>query len=194
MTQRAALLTAGLSFGLSLGLGAPWAAFAQSDLPEPSEPPPVGFAADAYVDSAGCGFLRVRVGGEPVWAPRFRMDGTQLCGLEPSFGASPGIASAEAGPRPDKGSVEGPDDASEPAEERTRPPGYYVQAGAFGLRENALGVRDAFLAQGWRAETEPAGRLTAVFAGPFAGEDEAQSALALIQRQGMPDAFVFRQD
>ena len=191
MTLRATLMVA----GLGLGLCVPGAASAQSDLPVPAEPPPAGFAPDAYIDSAGCGILRVRVGGDPVWAPRFRMDGTQLCGLPPSFGATPGTATETGSdPRPETGSVADADDASDPGEERTRPPGYYVQAGAFGLRENALGVRDAFLAQGWGAETEPAGRLTAVFAGPFAGEEDAQAALALIRRQGMPDAFVFRQD
>lgn len=195
MTARGVLITVGL------GLGA-WSTVAQGTLPEPSEAPPAGFAAEAYVDSAGCGFLRVVVGEDLIWAPRYRADGTQLCGLLPSFAghstlsdpppdpadgpAAPTVSAGQAGPDPSE--------AAEPASERTRPPGFYVQAGAFGLRENAFGVRDGFLAQGWGAETQPAGRLTAVFAGPFADADAAQAALGLIRRQGMPDAFVFRQD
>ena len=171
----------------------PWAAWAQDSLPEPAEVPPAGFAADAYVDSAGCGFLRVMVGGQQVWAPRYRMDGTQLCGLQPSFGVQAG-AGSEASPESAAETGESPAAPAGAAEEGGRPPGYYVQAGAFGLRQNALGVRDGFIAQGWGAETQPAGRLTAVFAGPFADIEAAEAALAVIRRDGMPDAFIFLQE
>lgn len=185
-----------------LGLVFAQAAFAQDGLPQPAESPPAGFAEDSYVDSTGCGFLRVLVGNEPVWAPRYRIDGTQLCGLQPSYSTQAGTGEGSPlGAQDTQGPADGQaqaapdaDDVSDPAEARSRAPGYYVQAGAFGLRENAFEVRDRFLAQGWGAETQPAGRLTAVFAGPFVQQDEAQAALALIRRQGMPDAFVFRQD
>lgn len=159
---------------LAIVLGGYSTAAAQDGLPQPSQAPPSDFDADAYVDPNGCGFLRVMVGGQPVWAPRFRSDGSQLCDLAPSVLASAALAQRDAN--------------------AARAPGIYIQAGAFRLQQSALSVRDGFAARGWGGETRPAGPLTAVFAGPFADEAAAQAALRDIRNEGMPDAFLFQQN
>lgn len=152
-------------FALAFWLAAATTGGAQTGLPRPAELPPVDYQPDDYVDSAGCAFSRVLLGGAPFWAPRFGADGGQACGLEPSLA-----------------------DVAQPGE---RAQGFYIQAGAFGGSQIARRVRDDFVARGWGAETRPAGPLTAVFAGPFADADAAAEALTEIRASGMPDAFIF---
>lgn len=239
-------------------------------MPAPAELPPPIYGADQYIDSTGCAFLRVILGDEVIWAPRFRPDGIQACGMAPSLSSPPAqtetaLAPAEptpASPKPKPEEVAEPEllapaqdaqpgaptrpplDAStagvsvepeapepqppfttaepvtEPVEESpteplTEPdlaeespieptpdistargttgfeePGFYVQAGAFGVPSNAARVAGLFTAEGWGVETRSAGRLTVVYAGPFGTEAEAQTALAQIRRQGMPDALI----
>jgi len=79
--------------GLALACGAVVPAVAQ--LAAPAEPPPAGFEDAQYVDSQGCVFARVDVGGRVEWVPRVGPDRQQLCGQEPSV-----TAEAEAAPEP----------------------------------------------------------------------------------------------
>ena len=51
----------------------------------PAEIPPVGFTGAEYVDSAGCAFVRARIGGATKWLPRLSHDRVLVCGLEPSL-------------------------------------------------------------------------------------------------------------
>lgn len=50
----------------------------------PLEIPPTGFAASHYVDSTGCRFRRVVMGGTVLWAPLVNRKRQQLCGYRPS--------------------------------------------------------------------------------------------------------------
>lgn len=173
---------------------------AQGDLPVPAEAPPAGFAPDEYVDSAGCAFLRVGVGTSILWAPRYGPGGEQLCGLRPSLSGQPARTATTEGPSQD--AVSGPaDSATQPAvaanSRKARgfeAAGYYVQAGAFGLPANATRVEASFAKRGWNTQSRQAGRLTLIYAGPFADPEAASAALRLVRREGMPDAFILRQE
>jgi hypothetical protein len=79
--------------GLAMALGAVAPAVAQ--LATPAEQPPPGFEAAQYVDSLGCIFARIDVGGRVEWVPRVGPDRQQLCGQEPSV-----TAEAETSPEP----------------------------------------------------------------------------------------------
>jgi hypothetical protein len=60
-----------------------------AQLAMPAELPPTGYEAMEYVDSAGCVFARVEVGGRVEWVPRVGQDRQQLCGRDPSVAAAP---------------------------------------------------------------------------------------------------------
>jgi cell division septation protein DedD len=51
----------------------------------PAEPPPADFAADRYVDSTGCAFMRASQGGTLAWVPHLGADRKPVCDLPPSF-------------------------------------------------------------------------------------------------------------
>lgn len=53
--------------------------------PGPAEMPPAEFAAAEYVDSRGCVFARIEVGGRIDWVPRVGPDRQPLCGFPPSI-------------------------------------------------------------------------------------------------------------
>ncbi|EYD72292.1 hypothetical protein Lokhon_01085 [Limimaricola hongkongensis DSM 17492] len=78
-------------------------AMAQDRLP--AEFPPESYAANQYVDSKGCAFIRAGIGGMTNWIPRMSRDREPLCGFQPS-----GVAAVAEAPAP----------AAEPAE--ARPP------------------------------------------------------------------------
>jgi hypothetical protein len=56
-----------------------------AQLAVPAEQPPADFDAAEYVDSAGCVFARVDIGGRIEWVPRVGQDRQQLCGMEPTL-------------------------------------------------------------------------------------------------------------
>jgi hypothetical protein len=68
---------------LALG-GAP----AMAQLATPAELPPADYDGLEYVDSAGCVFARIDVGGRVEWVPRVGQDRQQLCGQEPSVASA----------------------------------------------------------------------------------------------------------
>jgi hypothetical protein len=59
-----------------------------AQLAMPAELPPTGYEAMEYVDSAGCVFARIDVGGRVEWVPRVGQDRQQLCGQEPSVASA----------------------------------------------------------------------------------------------------------
>jgi len=71
------------SLFLSVGLAVP-PAFAQS-IDGPAELPPATFEGSQYVDSQGCGFVRVTVNGATSWIARVDQDRNPLCNFEPTF-------------------------------------------------------------------------------------------------------------
>lgn len=83
--------------GLAMACGAMAPAAAQ--LATPAEPPPPSFEDAQYVDSQGCVFARIDVGGRVEWVPRVGPDRQQLCGQEPSVMAE-AAAPSEAAPEP----------------------------------------------------------------------------------------------
>ena len=90
--MRQALVAAILVFALMASGGA---ALAQG---VPAEIPSANFRGDQYVDSRGCAFVRVGLGGNTQWVPRVGRDRRQICGLSPSGGAG-GAPVAVAAPR-----------------------------------------------------------------------------------------------
>jgi len=83
--------------GLAMACAAVAPAVAQ--LATPAEQPPSGFEDAQYVDSQGCVFARIDVGGRVEWVPRVGPDRQQLCGQEPSLTAEV-AAPSEAAPEP----------------------------------------------------------------------------------------------
>ena len=67
------------AFAMTIG-----AAQAQ-DAPAPSEAPPAGYAARAYVDSHGCAFSRAEMNGEVVWVARRDAARRPICDERPTF-------------------------------------------------------------------------------------------------------------
>lgn len=90
--MRQALVAAIVAFALMASGGA---ALAQG---VPAEIPSANFRGDQYVDSRGCAFVRVGVGGNTQWVPRVGRDRGQICGLSPSRGAG-GAPAGVAAPR-----------------------------------------------------------------------------------------------
>jgi hypothetical protein len=72
------------------------ASFAQA--PGPAETPPARFTGPKFVDSRGCVFARVEVGGRVNWVPRVGPDRQPLCGPWPTVLA--GVAPAAGATRP----------------------------------------------------------------------------------------------
>ncbi|MFO6462967.1 hypothetical protein ACK8OR_01130 [Jannaschia sp. KMU-145] len=99
------VLTMGLSgtlcAALLLGAGA---ADAQTrtlrNTQAPAELPPASFDAPQYVDSRGCVFIRVGVGGATRWVPRVNRDRSVVCGQAPSARPSAVAAAPVAEPAP----------------------------------------------------------------------------------------------
>ncbi|MGR3631090.1 MAG: SPOR domain-containing protein [Limimaricola soesokkakensis] len=59
----------------------------------PAEFPPESYAANQYVDSEGCAFIRAGIGGMTNWIPRMSRSREPLCGFEPSLAAAaPAVA------------------------------------------------------------------------------------------------------
>jgi hypothetical protein len=75
-------------FLATLVAAVPMTAVAQSD--GPVESPPAEYAGRQYVDSRGCVFIRVEVGGAVTWAPRLNRDREPLCGFQPTLAAGLG--------------------------------------------------------------------------------------------------------
>lgn len=84
--MRRAFVAAVTAFAVMVGGGA---VLAQT---VPAEIPSASFRGDQYVDSRGCAFVRVGVGGNTQWVPRVGRDRRQLCGFAPTSGASTGGA------------------------------------------------------------------------------------------------------
>ena len=86
-----------LLFGLGLGMSLSAGAAAQSlrAVDGPAELPPAGYAANRYVDSRGCVFIRAGYGPNTVWVPQVTRDRKLLCGQAPSLPPEPA-----AGPAP----------------------------------------------------------------------------------------------
>jgi hypothetical protein len=85
--------------------------------------------------------------------------------------------------------------ADAPAASLAAAPGrFWVQVGAFAETANADRAAHAVQAAGLPAARQPlrGGALSAVLAGPFATQDEAASALALLRTGGYPEAFLRR--
>ncbi|MDG4650182.1 SPOR domain-containing protein, partial [Roseibacterium sp. SDUM158017] len=55
----------------------------QAQQAAPAEAPPMDFAANEYVDSGGCVFVRVGLGNRTQWVPRVGADRQQVCGRAP---------------------------------------------------------------------------------------------------------------
>jgi hypothetical protein len=191
------------------------AALAQGPVPAPAEAPPAGFAADRYVDSSGCSFIRARIDGTDRWVPLLRADRSQACDARPSLASAaqvpapvqaapppqspPAAAAAPAGARPAATPVRSRQTAA-PTRTRGAPrPADWsrglVQVAAFAVPSNADRTEARFLRMGLPALQRPArgrGRhLQLVQIGPLDGE-ALRAALATARDAGFRDAYVIR--
>lgn len=66
----------------------------------PAEVPPNSYAANQYVDSTGCAYIRAGIGGNTNWVPRLKADRSQMCGLMPSLAPRPAAPTAVASAAP----------------------------------------------------------------------------------------------
>lgn len=64
----------------------------------PAEFPPASYAANQYIDSRGCVFIRAGIDGNVTWVPRVNRQRRQICGQTPSLGGR--VAEAPAAPAP----------------------------------------------------------------------------------------------
>lgn len=55
---------------------------------QPAEIPPASYAADTYVDSRGCVYIRAGFSGAVSWVPRVSRSRKVVCGAKPSLGVS----------------------------------------------------------------------------------------------------------
>jgi hypothetical protein len=66
----------------------------------------------------------------------------------------------------------------------------FVQVGSFGVPSNAAGAKARLRALGLPVATGRSGRLTVIYAGPFAAPSALRNALALARRAGFTDALL----
>lgn len=76
-------------FCLALFCGLAGQSMAQSPIMAPAETPPASYDEAQFVDSRGCVFVRARIDGDVVWAPRVSADRRQVCGYRPTFAPPP---------------------------------------------------------------------------------------------------------
>ncbi|WP_194094267.1 SPOR domain-containing protein [Marivivens aquimaris] len=62
----------------------------------PAEIPAASYSGSQYVDSKGCVFIRANMAGTYSWVPRLTRDRQQLCGFQPTGGATRSIEAANA--------------------------------------------------------------------------------------------------
>lgn len=153
----------------------------------PLEPPPDGFVSPLFVDTAGCAFARVELGGETLWAGLTGREGAPVCGQVPSLAP---ITRADDLP------------AIAPNRSGTAPvfpaPGSYAQVGAFTGSKKADAVTAQLQALGLPVLRQdfPRGArpMRVLFVGPFPDEATAARAKAALRRLGYADAFLWTQN
>ncbi|MEM8555976.1 MAG: SPOR domain-containing protein [Pseudomonadota bacterium] len=163
-------------FGLALVMtfGLPMTAHAQ-----PTNVPPD--AGDRFVDTDGCAWQRLEIGGQVAWAAVLGQDREQVCIAPDKSVAAPTAQAVE--PAPMRRSPVFPSD------------GYHIQVGAFRDPANASAAVDQLMAQGLAVLTQTRGRhsapLQVVYTGPFATEATAHTIRQTVRRLGYSDAFIW---